>query len=321
VRDQSAGAYTLKQVYGSFSEPSGMAQFVLGTAFGCVYWWLKGKAPARVKTLAVVSLALLLLTFSTTAYAGIAIGVTLLVGRTLLRKRLKSKLMLAATTSVIAGLVWVGWTNGWLSEFQDFSGAVLDHVLLQKAQSNSYLVRALVDSLAFDGFLRTYGLGLGWGSTRGSSLVVHLLGNVGAIGMALLVWMAARLARQSRNVAADPRAGFIALALVGNLVGGVLSVPDINSVTLWLLLGLLVATLLPGQAAMARMVALRRGEAISSSSSSPILTPDPNAAPTASGPEPRRAFAVAKDFTPRPGRPDADPGSPFSKEDSHEPRQ
>jgi hypothetical protein len=237
------GGVAIRQVFGSFSEPSTLAQFMLGTGFGAGYWWMRGGAPRRVKGLAILSFATLLATVSSTAYAGLAVGSILLVAHLAMSGRLRlAAVALGVIVSLAAAIVWA-FGEQELSDFRTLANNLLDLALFTKRDSLSFQVRWLVDSVALDGFLDTYGLGLGWGSTRGSSLLIHLLGNVGAIGILLLLWFGWNIRRRLRGDVTGI-AGFVVAALCGNLLGGIISVPDINAVSLWLLVGITVAAAL-----------------------------------------------------------------------------
>jgi hypothetical protein len=256
VRQFQIGGITIRQIFGSFSEPSTLAQFMLGAVFGSGYWWLRGGAPQRVKGLAIVSLATLLATVSSTAYVGLAVSGILLLAYLAMSGRLRAAVVAFFIIVTLATAMLMAFGEQELAGFRTLAGNVLDMVLFAKRDSISFQVRWLVDSVALDGFIGTYGLGLGWGSTRGSSLLIHLLGNTGVIGIFFLTWFAWNIRRQL-HASMPPVTGFIVAALCGNLLGGVLSVPDINSVTLWLLVGLAVAASLTPAAAPARVLRRR----------------------------------------------------------------
>jgi len=223
---------------------------MLGTGFGAGYWWMRGGAPRRVKGLAILSVATLLATVSSTAYAGLGVGSILLVGHLAMSGRLRlAAFVFGLIASVAAAMVWA-FGDCEFSSLRTLANNLLDLALFTKRDTISFQVRWLVDSVALDGFLGTYGLGLGWGSTRGSSLLIHLLGNAGAIGILLLAWFAWNIRRRLRG-GVTGITGFVVAALCGNLLGGAISVPDINSVTLWLLVGLTVACALTPAAAPA----------------------------------------------------------------------
>ena len=185
VRQFQVGGISIRQVFGSFSEPSTLAQFMLGAAAGAGYWWMRGGAPRRVKGLAILSVATLLASVSTTAYVGLGIGVILLVAHLGMSGRLRvGAVAFGLIASVAAAMVWALGEHD-LPGFRTLANNVLDLALFTKRDTISFHVRWLVDSVALDGFRGTCGLGLGWGSTRGSSLLIHLLGNTGAIGIFL----------------------------------------------------------------------------------------------------------------------------------------
>jgi hypothetical protein len=256
VRQFQIGGVILKQISGSFSEPSTLAQFMLGAVFGSGYWWLRGGAPRHVKGLAVVSLATLLVTVSSTAYVGLAVSSILLLTYLAMSGRLRLAVAAFLIVASLAVTLVGAFGARELAGFRTLANNVLDLVLFAKRDSMSFQVRWLVDSVALDGFFGTYGLGLGWGSTRGSSLLIHLLGNTGVIGIFFLTWFAWNIRHRLRG-GVPPVTGFIVAALCGNLLGGVLSVPDINGVTLWLLVGLAVAASLTPSAAPARTLRRR----------------------------------------------------------------
>jgi hypothetical protein len=241
LRQYHVNGLSLTQTYGSFSEPSFFAQFLLGSTLASFNWWFRGNAPLKVKGLAVVSLAVLLMTLSTTAYVGLGCGFLLVLGRFVLKRRARAVPALCVLAMAITGVaVWVLYSSEGES-LRMTAGAIADLVLMRKAESQSYSIRVAVDNIAFQDLIGTGGLGVGWGSTRGSSLLFHLLGNVGVWGVALLVWFAFRLKHKMRLTESTPARTFVAMALIGNLIGGIIAVPDIVSGTIWLLLGILVA--------------------------------------------------------------------------------
>jgi len=118
---------------------------------------------------------------------------------------------------------------------------------LSKGDSESYTERTGLDAAALDTVGLTYGLGVGWGGFRASSLVPGLLANAGVFGMAMALWLFARVARLvSRVTAAAPHhpgrivvEGFSA-ALAGQVAAALLSAPTIGSLAFYLQLGCVV---------------------------------------------------------------------------------
>jgi len=115
---------------------------------------------------------------------------------------------------------------------------------LSKGDSQSYEERSGLDAAAVATVGQTDGLGVGWGSFRASSLIPGLLANAGVFGVAMVLWLAWRIAvlvnRAGRSARGHPGRivvdGFIA-ALCGQLAAACLSAPTIGSLAFFLQLG------------------------------------------------------------------------------------
>lgn len=244
VRDFRIGGLRLAQLYGSFSEPSTLAQYLLSALSGSLFWWARGGAPLAAKALAVASCATLLATASTTAYAGLACALAAaFLYLTWTRRR--GMLAAAALAAALAAGAALFAILPELSGARAYAAGLFDYAILDKRTSGSWAVRTQVDSIALQAFLDSYGFGVGWGSTRASSLLVHLAANAGAIGLALLVWFGGALHRRLRALPGSGERTFLAAALCGFLLGGAIAVPDVTEVHLWALLGTLAGLALP----------------------------------------------------------------------------
>lgn len=104
-----------------------------------------------------------------------------------------------------------------------------------KGETWSALVRLGADAYAAGLVLKTYGLGVGLGGNRPSSLVLSLLSQVGVVGLALFAFAAlsifARLPKEHRWI------GWAGCAL---LIAMALGVPDISFPFVWAMLALAV---------------------------------------------------------------------------------
>jgi hypothetical protein len=96
--------------------------------------------------------------------------------------------------------------------------------------------------------MATYGLGVGWGSNRSSSLIPGLLAGVGVPGLAGLLWFGASVARRARMALDVGRSADLAYVidgccggLAGFLIAAIVSAPTITSLTFFFLLSLLIA--------------------------------------------------------------------------------
>lgn len=250
VRGYRISGTRLAQLYGSFSEPSTLAQYLMSALFGSLFWWARGGAPFPVKLLALGSCAALIATASTTAHIGLGCGVAAALFY-LAWVRRRGLLAALAVALALAAAVAVFATLPEFADARERTSALLDYTIFEKRESGSYAVRTQVDAVAFQAFLDSYGFGVGWGSTRGSSLLFHLAANVGVVGLALLAWFACALRRLLRGVPGSGEKTFLTAALGGFLLGGAIAVPDVIEVHLWLLLGTLCGLALSARPAPA----------------------------------------------------------------------
>jgi hypothetical protein len=131
-------------------------------------------------------------------------------------------------------------------ELLDAVNGVVDSTLT-KSDSESFAQRSGTDTAALDTLSTTYGLGVGWGSFRSSSLVPGLVANGGAFGVVAVLWLGLRttqLARRSGRAAQGHPGqlvvdGFSA-SLCGQLIAALFSAPTIASMAFFLQLGCMI---------------------------------------------------------------------------------
>jgi hypothetical protein len=178
------------------------------------------------------------LTGSSTAYGCLAVGVVLFLVIEVFAPMVCGRVSPVATA--LAGLGFVAVGVGALFLPLGPVARVLTDELFQKIHSGSALHRFAADRAAWLVFWHTWGLGVGLGSERPSSLVLYLLSNVGVIGS--LVFLGALFAlligcRRRLRFVYEPerRARLIALqyAFVINLAALVVSIPDVSWPMLW----------------------------------------------------------------------------------------
>jgi hypothetical protein len=143
---------------------------------------------------------------------------------------------------LVVGLVTVA-APGVVAETQ----TVLDSTM-NKTQSSSYQDRSTADLDSLQEMRATYGLGVGWGSNRSSSLLPGLCAGIGLWGIGGLVWFGGALSWQARRavrLTADPGLRYAirgsAAALISSLISALVSGPTISSPDFYLLLAALVA--------------------------------------------------------------------------------
>lgn len=261
AHEQSFG--DIARVSGPFSEPSALAYAYggfLAYASGCYL------ADRRARSLALVLVAVtaLAISTSTTAYAVLALwvaGMVMALPLTRLRAgtaRAAGRSGLAVAALVLLAAVGAGW---FVHSHQDDIQVIYERSIAGKTETGSYKSRTGADRMGLETFGTTWGLGMGLGSHRPSTLPVTLLSNVGLPGtLAFLVFIGLCLRRPHRygrwpgNVRALwPLRAFTLGLLVGHLV----SSPNINSQLLWLSLTLNLAVTVyrnrPAQATVQRM--------------------------------------------------------------------
>jgi len=245
----------IPRLNGPFSEASALANYMSGVVFCCLWLSIRGHGIMAPRLLLVLSLGTILASTSTTGIVTVVVGIPLIllyatkaVGRGNLGK-------VAGTIGllVVAMLLLVGPLLVLVPKVLDAVNVVIEGTLA-KTSSDSYADRSTMDSDAIAALLDTYGLGVGWGSFRSSSLLPGILANGGLLGLGLILWFGfrvARLTRQPRGLsparaAADRRhEGWVAVdafaaALTGQLAAGLLAAPMITSLSFFLQLACLL---------------------------------------------------------------------------------
>ena len=180
--EQLIGSFS--RVNSTFLEPSVFATYLTGIFAFLLVWWIR--RPGWVLLGGVLlTLFSMLITTSTTAYVGIVgvlacalLGIGLLQ---LINGGWTSKSLLVLMFATVA-VIWIGLiVFVGSSELRD----LVNVVLLQKSDGDSFKVRLESDLQGFEILWHTYGLGVGLGSNRPSSFLTLLLSNVGILGFVL----------------------------------------------------------------------------------------------------------------------------------------
>lgn len=240
----------LPRLQGPFAEPSALAFYLVGVSFACTALCLRGHAIMRADLLLVLVIAATFFSTSTTGIAALAIGLPAMLGVAAVRgenpqlNRLIRMLALPGGIFLLAGVTLLVLKPGLIGALAE----VID-VTLNKTQSESFEERSAMNQDAWNAFLASSGLGVGWGSTRASSMLPGLLAGGGVVGALAVLWFAIRLGRAVR--AARARApqrheACIALdafgaALAGQFLAAVLSAPMITTPIFFAQIGIVTA--------------------------------------------------------------------------------
>lgn len=233
------------RVQGPFSEPAALALYLSGLCFSTMWLTAHGYRIMRVNLLLALAILAMLTSTSTTGLIILGIGLPLIVLFAAIRGDSAAvvRLMKTTATLLLAGLILMApifvIKPSLVNSINDVVVATLS-----KGDSQSYTERSGLDAAAVATIGQTYGLGVGWGSFRASSLVPGLLANGGVFGIAMIVWLAWRLGTLVRRASAQAKRhggkivvdGFTA-ALCGQLAAALLSSPSIGSLAFYLQLG------------------------------------------------------------------------------------
>jgi len=177
----------LSRMSGISPEPSSYA------GYGAIWFvflaecWLRRISPLLTGTSALCLGAALLASTSTTAYLGIGIWVGLLVVRSLVipgALTVDRALWLGALA--IGGVVACGLVLLWQPQLVERITGFAQHLLFNKISSESGIQRRFWALQGYQAFIGTWGIGVGPGSFRSSSLLTAVLGCVGVIGAVTL---------------------------------------------------------------------------------------------------------------------------------------
>jgi hypothetical protein len=220
---------------GIFAEPSVLATFSTATAFYFLALGLQQRGRRRRASFAVVLMAAINLSVSTSTTAIVA---PVLIGCVLVAwlawRFLTGRLAIAPHTMlvILLGIAVTLWFGG---------NALLsaEATLRDKLGSFSFFVRSTADLFSLRLIDDSYGLGLGLGSNRPSSFIPSLLSTVGVVGAILFLVATVALCRRAWAV---QEARPVVLALVAWLLGRSIAGADLGSpALLWMLIGVLAS--------------------------------------------------------------------------------
>ncbi|MGA7158554.1 MAG: hypothetical protein WBY53_17035 [Acidobacteriaceae bacterium] len=212
---------------GTFTEPS-MAGAVLA-AFTAVFLWRYFARKSNIVRAGITLAACLLVASTSSLVAVLLVFVMLLIANPIFRfpwyirvVRLKRFAIFFACLALAS-----------LSLLIPAVRTLLLSQTLGKEGSHSAIVRLGADAFAFNLFKETYGIGVGLGSNRPSSLAAAILSQVGFLGFVLFVRAAWKTLSPLRK---EQR--WIGMAAVALLLSMALGVPDLSFPFLWILFSL-----------------------------------------------------------------------------------
>ena len=225
----------------TFTEASEMAgALVPALAILCWDWAMKPHSWKRTASLALLFTSMMM-TLSTTGYLCVAVllacAVPVWFWQFVMCKRFESSKLAIILISLLVSLT-VAAADG---SVRQASKKLVDSVLLNKTDTDSYRARTQTHFDALETLENTAFLGAGWGSTRASGLFYTLLAAVGIPGTALFALACAGtlfpILMGARSALPDFSAGCITLAFLMILLAMFIAGAEPVAPALWILIG------------------------------------------------------------------------------------
>jgi hypothetical protein len=239
---------SVPRIQGPFSEPAGLAFYLAGLCFCCLWLTAHGHQMMHMTWLLALAILAMLLSTSTTGILTLAVGLPLILVFTAARADGQAIARLGKTAGVLmlAGLLALTPIVIMKPALLDAVSSVVDSTLT-KGDSDSFSERTGTDLAALDTLTKTYGLGVGWGSFRSSSLIPGLVANAGVFGIVAVLWLGLRTTRLvlRRRTAGRDHPGHLLVdgftaALCGQFTAALFSAPTIASLAFFVQLGCVI---------------------------------------------------------------------------------
>jgi hypothetical protein len=234
---------------GPFSEPSSLGAYLSASVCAAAWVILNGARGLLPRLVFWLGLGIVLLCTSTTGYATLVLMVlfllvrSLAVGKPTVRRRLRRW---SLVFGALVGLLFV--TVPVVAPGVATEVSLIFNSSVNKQQSSSYADRTTADADSIHELEQTYGLGVGWGSNRSSSLLPGLLAAVGIWGVIGFIWFGIGLAvfaRRALQISENPELNLVirgsSAAVLSMVVSALVSGPTISSPDFYLLLAMLTA--------------------------------------------------------------------------------
>lgn len=251
-RADSQAMVGLFRINGPFEEPSTLGYTFTGYI---LYAWLRYRQYPTATSVALIAACIfcMLVSTSTTAFVGLFLFASLAIFDVLSsRVHLVTKDFKLSSGQIAAiGIVAIAILGGGVVIARNWQAihVILQHTVFQKTESTSFQQRSFADLLGLKIFVETYGIGVGLGSHKANSLLMTLLSNTGVAGVVLFSAFAYSLLRPFRAPFYDHRtAEGLRRAIrpfqwgtLGLILIHIISNPNLGTLTLWVMMGGLLA--------------------------------------------------------------------------------
>lgn len=227
----------IPRVQGLFQEPSMFSPFLIGFFSQKFYQALEFK---RKKDFIFVILSLFLvpLTVSTTAFIALFIMIFVVMADTRFIRPSKNTIIINVKKLIsfffvlLVSLSLVTISLNLLFDWKDII-KIVNVATFGKIETSSFSNRMKADIHALKLLVKTYGLGVGLGSNRPSSLLPYLLSQLGLIGTFLFLVYIQKIISYARTKLKETENMGVYFLLLANLISQLIAYPDITSPTLW----------------------------------------------------------------------------------------
>lgn len=218
----------IPRIQATYLEPSMLAPFLVGLYSYYLYYTFT-KVNCINMFFTIFILLIILLSTSTTAYFSLLI-MTFLILLYLNQIRKKNVLLLFIGTFLLAltTITAISLTIG-LHKFID----LIDIYVINKSKTASFINRTTADLHALNLFFNTYGLGVGLGSNRPSSLLPYLLSQLGIVGTSLFIIFIVKISVFCYKALRDTEYFGFFFLIPSVLITQLIAYPDITNPTLW----------------------------------------------------------------------------------------
>lgn len=176
------------RINGVFPEASGYASFGLAWFAFNAECWYRGIGPRATGRAALALAAVLFFSTSSTAYMGLAVyGLWFALRAVLISGRTQIPQLTQAGLAAFGGLVVACLAIAVVPHLADSIWAMIRHMTIDKSVSQSGQQRLFWAVQGWNAFLHSYGVGIGPGSFRSSSLVTGILGSMGIFGIVAIL--------------------------------------------------------------------------------------------------------------------------------------
>lgn len=195
--DQSYGGFI--RINGIFPEASSYADYAFGWFVLITECWLRRIQPRWTGITAALLLLLLLFSTSGTAYVALTGYAVILLIRLLVPGNVMAGRLPIIAGALIAAVTLVAIMCVAVPALATAFSDMILHMTVDKGTSESGLQRAFWAKKGFEAFSVSYGLGIGPGSFRSSSLGTAILGSMGIIGAVTFTAYLIQVLRPLRN--------------------------------------------------------------------------------------------------------------------------